>query len=476
MDQPILSDELRAEIRELIGRYPEGRGRSAILPALYAIQREHGHASVAAQNELAAILGLEPSEVGAVVSFYHMIHQEPKGDYLLQVCTNVPCMLRGASACMHHLEETLGVGHGETTDDGVFTLEHMECLGSCATAPMVAATRKASGEIRYFEELETAEDIDAVLGMLRKDEGFDTLERWTPGRDSERTGRGAGPYTVAGMENPYLTRRVGRPDSHTIEAYEADAVEAGYATARRIIASGSPTPDELVEQVKASGLKGRGGAGFPTGVKWGFLAPNAFPRYLVVNADESEPGTFKDRCIMEYDPHQLIESIIITAYAVQAEHAYIYIRGEYYFAWQRLEAAIAEARAKGYLGEGLFGTDFDLDIDVFEGQRQRAERFTRRLDAKRPLDGAGVEARKSDQGGFRRVRRVQRVRRWRGAPRTHALPMRSTCPKKKPSSSLAFSSESEPWIALRSLLSAYSARTVPGAASAGSVAPMTSRR
>ena len=367
MDQPLLSDELRAEIGELMDRYPEGRGRSAILPALYAIQRVHGHASVAAQNELAAILGLEPSEVGAVVSFYHMIHQEPKGDYLLQVCTNVPCMLRGSSACMHHLEETLGVGHGETTDDGVFTLEHMECLGSCATAPMVAATRKDSGEIRYFEELETPEDIDAVLGMLRADEGFDTLERWTPGRDPERTGRGAGPYTVAGMEGPYLTRRVGRPDSHTIAEYEADETEAGYATARRIIASGSPTPDELVEQVKASGLKGRGGAGFPTGVKWGFLAPDAFPRYLVVNADESEPGTFKDRCIMEYDPHQLIESIIITAYAVQAERAYIYIRGEYYFAWQRLEAAIAEARAKGYLGEGMFGTDFSLDIVVHRG-------------------------------------------------------------------------------------------------------------
>ena len=133
-------------------------------------------------------------------------------------------------------------------------------------------------------------------------------------------------------------------------------------------------------------------------------------------------------------------------------------------------------RAPGANRSPVRTPDFDLDLDVFEGQRQRAERFTRRLDPKRPLDGAGVEARKSDPSGFRGVRQVRRVGRSRGAPWTHALPMRSTCPKKKPSSTLAFSSESEPWIALRSLLSAYSARTVPGAASAGSVAPMTSRR
>ena len=140
-----------------------------------------------------------------------MIHQEPKGDYLLQVCTNVPCMLRGSSACMHHLEETLGVGHGETTDDGVFTLEHMECLGSCATAPMVAATRKARGNpvLRGTRNLpRTSTRSSACCARTRVST---SLERWTPGRDAERTGRGAGPYTVAGMENPYLTRRVAGP-------------------------------------------------------------------------------------------------------------------------------------------------------------------------------------------------------------------------------------------------------------------------
>ncbi len=364
MDQPVLSPMLRAEIQVLIERYPPDRGRSAILPALYAIQRAHGHASVEAQNELAAILGLEPAEVGAVVSFYHMIHDQPKGDYLLQVCTNVPCMMRGANRCLHTLEAKLGVTHGETTADGQFTLEHMECLGSCATAPMIAVTEKTSGKIRYFEELDSAEDIDTCLSLIDSGQAFNSLERWTPEQDPEHTGQGAGPYTVGGLETPFLTRRINRPDAHTLADYEADG---GYTTARTILTAGTPTPDELVDLVKASGLKGRGGAGFPTGVKWGFLPPGLFPRYLVVNADESEPGTFKDRCIMEYDPHQLIESIIITAYAIQAEEAYIYIRGEYFFAAQRLEQAIAEAAAQGYLGANLFGTDHKLTIVVHRG-------------------------------------------------------------------------------------------------------------
>ena len=125
-------------------------------------------------------------------------------------------------------------------------------------------------------------------------------------------------------------------------------------------------PEEVVDQVKASGIRGRGGAGFPTGQKWSFLAP-AMPRYLVVNADESEPGTFKDRIIMEYDPHQLIEGIILSSFAIKAELAFIYIRGEYYFAYTRLVEAIKEATAKGFLGEKIFGTDTNLEIVVHRG-------------------------------------------------------------------------------------------------------------
>lgn len=356
-----LSESVRAEIQKWMDLYPAGRQRSAILPALYVIQRAFGYCPVDAQNELAEMLEIAPAEVGAVVGFYNMFHEEPKGEYHIEVCTNVPCMLRGANKCMHHLEEKLGIHHGETTEDGKFTLDHMECLGSCGTAPMLSVIDRKTGQGRYFEELTSEADIDQFLALVNSGNAFKSLERWTAAGDPNNEGKGAGAYHVAGMETRYLTGRVAKADSHRIESYEADG---GYATARRVLTE--MQPDEVTEQVKNSGLRGRGGAGFPTGVKWGFLAP-AFPRYLVVNADESEPGTFKDRIIMEYDPHQLLEGIIISSFAIQAEKAFVYIRGEYYFAYTRLVGALQEAKAKGYLGDNIFGTGKKLELVIHRG-------------------------------------------------------------------------------------------------------------
>ena len=356
-----LSESIRAEIRQWMDLYPPGRQRSATLPALHIIQREIGYCPVEAQNELAEMLGVAPAEVGAVVGFYNMFHEEPKGEYHIEVCTNVPCMLRGAGKCLHHLEEQLGIRHGEKTEDGQFALDHMECLGSCGTGPMAMVTDQKTGATRYFEEIDSAQDASRMLEVLKSGHGFDTLERWTPAGDPEGTGKAAGPYRHGGMEPRYLLARVDTPQSHTLASYEADG---GYATTQRVLTEMEPAA--VIDQVKASGIRGRGGAGFPTGVKWGFLAP-AFPRYLVVNADESEPGTFKDRMIMEYDPHQLIEGVILSSFAIQAELAFIYIRGEYYFAYTRLVEAVQEAKAKGYLGKGIFGTDKNLEIIVHRG-------------------------------------------------------------------------------------------------------------
>ena len=165
------------------------------------------------------------------------------------------------------------------------------------------------------------------------------------------------------MTTPLLvTRRmVDHPaDSHTIDRYESTG---GYVQARRSVGM---TRDDLVETVKASGLLGRGGAAFSAGLKWSFLAP-ARPAYLVVNADESEPGTFKDRQLLERDPHQMIEGVIITSVANEVHHAFIYIRGEYPKPARRVQAAVEEAYAKGYLGRGIFGTDYDLEVTVHLG-------------------------------------------------------------------------------------------------------------
>jgi NADH-quinone oxidoreductase subunit F len=149
-------------------------------------------------------------------------------------------------------------------------------------------------------------------------------------------------------------------DSHTVERYEATG---GYEQARR--ATGM-TRDQLVDEVKASGLLGRGGAAFSTGLKWSFLAPER-PAYLVINADESEPGTFKDRQLLERDPHQMLDGVIITAIANEVHHAFIYIRGEYAKPARRVQTAVDDAYARGYLGEGIFGSDFNLEVTVHLG-------------------------------------------------------------------------------------------------------------
>lgn len=154
-------------------------------------------------------------------------------------------------------------------------------------------------------------------------------------------------------------------DVEGIKTFEVFRKHGGYTAAEKAL---KMTPDEILEEVKTSGLRGRGGAGFPTGLKWSFLAkPEGVPRYLVVNADESEPGTFKDRYLMEYIPHQLIEGILISSFCLGANVSYIYIRGEYSWIPEILEHAIQEAKANGFLGKNIKNTGYDLEIYVQRG-------------------------------------------------------------------------------------------------------------
>lgn len=164
------------------------------------------------------------------------------------------------------------------------------------------------------------------------------------------------------MEVRLLTRNFDRPESWTLDAYEK---AGGYRSWKKAF---SIDPDALIQLVKDSGLRGRGGAGFPTGLKWSFVPKESkFPKYLCVNADESEPGTFKDRYILERDPHALIEGILVCCRAVGIHHAYVYVRGEFGLPFFRLRDAVQEAYAKGYLGKNVDGKGFDLDITIHRG-------------------------------------------------------------------------------------------------------------
>ena len=153
-----------------------------------------------------------------------------------------------------------------------------------------------------------------------------------------------------------LFKDINRKDLHTLRVYEE---QGGYCSLKKAF---KKEPEEIVEMVKASGLRGRGGAGFPCGLKWSFLAKGVFPRYLCCNADESEPGTCKDRELLQKSPHLLIEGMILSSYACRIETGYIYFRGEFYDVAMLMEDALKEAYAKGYLGKNILGSGFNLDI------------------------------------------------------------------------------------------------------------------
>ena len=162
---------------------------------------------------------------------------------------------------------------------------------------------------------------------------------------------------------PILTRNIDKPGSDGIDVYLASG---GYQGLRRVLKNFPP--EKVVEEVKTSGLRGRGGAGFPTGMKWGFLPKTKDrPRYLCVNADESEPGTFKDRLLIEKDPHLVLEGIVLSAYAIECHLAFFYIRGEFHQGYRTFERAVKEAYAKGLLGKNIQGSGFDLDIIIYRG-------------------------------------------------------------------------------------------------------------
>jgi len=226
------------------------------------------------------------------------------------------------------------VKEGETTPDGKFVVTRVECLAACGGAPAV----QVNGE---WLENATEADLDRVLAGETVYRPFD----W--------------PKTQG---ETILLRNVWKKDSASLKVYEEGG---GYASLKQRL---SMSPEEIVDIVKKSGLRGRGGAGFPTGLKWTFLPKDSpKPRYLCLNADESEPGTFKDRLLIENDPHQVVESCIVSTHAIRSKLCFIYIRGEFHQGIRTLEKAVAEAYAAGYLGKNILGTGVDVDIVVHGG-------------------------------------------------------------------------------------------------------------
>ncbi len=308
------------------------RGRTALLPALHAAQELYGYLPEPVATEVARSLKVPLVEVFGVIDFYAMFSREPVGKSVIQICTDPACAMAGSEPLIKRLAQHQNFhATGEELSRSV-TIERAPCLGLCEHAPAVLVNGKPVGKA----DLITGEQILANTNSR--------LE------------------TVLGGSISLLTANCGHGHKVTLDEF---VNHGGYNGLRKAL---ERSPEAVIEEVKASGLVGRGGAAFPTGLKWeGAAKASGSPKYVVCNADEAEPGTFKDRVLMEDDPHSILEGLIIAAYAVGASKGFIYIRGEYLNAYQTMLAAVEEARTAGYLGAAILGKGFNFDIEIRRG-------------------------------------------------------------------------------------------------------------
>jgi NADH-quinone oxidoreductase subunit F len=334
-----LSD-LESQAAEIMQHYEYPK--AAMLPLLWLVQQTQGYISPEAEAWVGCRIGVSIAHVREVVSFYNMFHTRPVGRRELRVCTSLPCVLRGAYDLLERIKERLKVNPGQTTPGNEVTLTEVECLCACEMAPMAQLDERFVGPL-------DGESVDTIINDALTEPGS---------REST-----AEPDPFICSDGPVLSRRFKDPGGTWLEGYIA---EGGYAAARKALTS--MTPEQVIDEVNKAKLRGLGGAGFPTGRKWSFIPKQSpKPKYLVVNADEGEPGTFKDRYILERDPHALLEGMIIAAYAIGSHKAYVYIRGEYFRPAKRFQRAIDEAYSLHWLGKNIQGTGFDLDVVIHRG-------------------------------------------------------------------------------------------------------------
>ena len=321
--------------------------RDLLIPALHAIQSRIGWISQPALNYVCRRLSVPPAEAYGVATFYALFATKARPPVVAHVCDDIACQLARAADLTADLERTLGPA-GEPDAAGMSTWLRSPCLGLCERAP--AAMFTIAGEHPLTQ---VAAPVDAVGVTTRLRDAANGIAATGQGV-RETVPAVAASVPQAGEPGLRLLARVGVVDPTSLDDYKASG---GFRALERARAIG---PQATIDEVTASGLVGRGGAAFPTGRKWAAVAAQAAqPHYLVCNADESEPGTFKDRVLMEADPFAVVESMAIEAFAVGASKAYLYIRGEYPLAEARMTNAIAVSTAAGLIG--------DLDIELRRG-------------------------------------------------------------------------------------------------------------
>jgi NADH-quinone oxidoreductase subunit F len=338
----------------------DGARRDLVLPALHAVQARTGWVSQGALNHISRRLTVPPAELWGVVTFYHLLSTKPRAPIVAHVCDDIACRIRGGETLCESLEHALGPPGAPDENGRTTTWMRSPCLGQCERAPAVLVT--VAGEAPRTITLAPVEDGAAsVLAALANPPRTADTRVGAPEPD-ERRRQVRHSVPQVGQPGLRLIGRMGRVDPTSLQAYRASD---GYRALARAVELG---PAGVVAEVVTSKLLGRGGAAFPTGRKWEAVAKaEVLPHYLVCNADESEPGTFKDRLLMEEDPFAVVEGMTIAGYATGCERGYLYLRGEYPLAAERLGGAIDAARAAGLLGGDVMGAGFAFDIEIRRG-------------------------------------------------------------------------------------------------------------
>ena len=319
-------------LETLLERTP-GNGRAKLLPLLLEAQKEWGYLPEKSVEAISQALRVPVAEIHGVIEFYSMLYRRPAGRTIVRICEGPMCAQAGARQILEAACRHLGVTEGEPTENGEYMVESVHCLGLCDHAPAALV-----GEVPVANI--TAEDLQGWIATPQ-----------------------AAPLGKVGGEPRWLTARCGSMEPLDLQSYEKSGGFSGLKKALQGL-----EPAEVIEAIKASGLVGRGGAAFPTGLKWEYTAgAPGDTRYVVCNGDESEPGTFKDRVLMEGDPFAVLEGMLLAGYAVGARRGYLYVRGEYSRAQRILSQAIERAREVGYLGPKVLGSDFEFDIELRSG-------------------------------------------------------------------------------------------------------------
>jgi NADH-quinone oxidoreductase subunit F len=325
------------------GRAARAR-RHQLITVLHAVQERIGWISPGAIDHVAERLTVPPAEAYGVASFYALFRTAPSPGAVVHVCDDLACQVNGAEELCERMTRRFGKEGTEAAFDGAgVTWQRSPCLGQCDRGSAALIQRAGADPARVG--LAPA-DPDQIWRSLTVPDG----------------GAGRPHVSSSSSGTVSLLRRVGQVDPSSLDSYRA---AGGYETLRRAVAL---TPQGVLREVKDAKLLGRGGAAFPTAIKWEAVAANPVqPHYVICNADESEPGTFKDRVLMEEDPYALVEALTVMGYACEAEQGFIYIRGEYPLAEARLRHAVASARARGFLGPDVMGKGFAFDIEVRRG-------------------------------------------------------------------------------------------------------------